>query len=95
MNVNEYLNKNRAGRLAPSVRCADGFNMSVQASSGHYCSPRNDVGPWVTVEVGFPSQACADLMPYAENADAPCDTVYGWVPVEVVEKVIADHGGVL
>lgn len=95
MNVNEHLNKNRASRLAPSVRCVDGFNMSVQASSGHYCSPRNDVGPWVTVEVGFPSQKCDDLMPYAENADDPCGTVYGWVPVEVVEKVIADHGGVL
>ena len=95
MNVNEYLNKSRSGRLAPSVRCVDGFSMSVQASYSHYCSPRNDHGPWATVEVGFPSHKCDDLMPYAENADAPCDTVYGWVPVEVVEKVIADHGGVV
>lgn len=92
MNINEYLKGNK-NFLAPAIVCANGFKMSVQASAGHYCSPRNDVGPWASVEVGFPSAKCEELMPYAENAEEPCDTVYGYVPVEVVEQVIANNGG--
>lgn len=92
MNINEYLQGNK-DFLKPAIVCANGFNMSVQASAGHYCSPRNDAGPWTCVEVGFPSNKCEELMPYAENPSDPCGTVYGWVPVEVVEKVIANNGG--
>ena len=33
-------------------------------------------------------------MEYAEDADNPTGTVYGWVPVEVVDAVIAAHGGI-
>ena len=93
MNVNEHLNKNKQGRLARSIVCGNGLKMSVQASSGHYCSPRNDVGPWASVEVGFPAVKCEELRAYAENPDDPCGTVYGWVPVEVVEQIIANNGG--
>ena len=34
-------------------------------------------------------------MEYAENPDDPTDTVYGWVPVEVVEAVVNNHGGIV
>jgi hypothetical protein len=33
-------------------------------------------------------------MPYAEDAERPADTVYGYVPYEVVMEVIQKHGGV-
>lgn len=75
--------------------CADGLTLSAQASVSHYCTPRNGAGPWVAVEVGYPSERVEELMEYAENPDEPTDTVYGWVPVEVVESVINNHGGIV
>lgn len=86
--------KNRL-RQVYSVTCADGLRLSVQASCTHYCTPRDSVGPWVAVEVGYPSERVEELMEYAENPDEPTDTVYGWVPVEVVEAVVEKHGGIV
>lgn len=80
-------------KLVPQVHCADGFQMSVQASSSHYCTPRDSVGPWSAVEVGFPSERVESFMPFADDADSPTDTVYGWVPIDLVAQAIADHGG--
>jgi hypothetical protein len=77
----------------PRILCADGFTMSVQADEFTYCTPRNSVGPWVSVEIGFPSERVEKLMKWAENADTPTETVYGWVPLEVVAEVVEDHGG--
>ena len=78
------------------VVCADGFTMSVQAHDGAYCTPRVDNGEKYTeVEVGFPSQEEPLLMQWAENATQPTNTVYGWVPAQVVINVIAKHGGIV
>ena len=69
--------------------------MSVQANSGSYCTPRNGgTGPWSQVEVGYPSSKEELLMPYAEDAYDPTGTVYGYVPIGVVDEVIATHGGI-
>jgi hypothetical protein len=77
----------------PEIKCADGFKMSVQASKHHYCSPRDSAGPWKTVEVGFPSAKVDVLMPYAEEAERPTETVYGYVPLDLVVQAIAEHDG--
>lgn len=79
----------------PQIKCADGFVMSVQASSGHYCVPRNSIGPWAQVEVGYPSKRVVDFMPYMDGGKGtkPTETVYGYVPIELVVKAIARHGG--
>ena len=70
--------------------------MSVQASGGVYCDPRvDDAKKYFTVEVGFPSRREEVLLPWAESPDEPTETVYAYVPVEVVNTVIAKHGGVL
>lgn len=82
-------------RQVRAIRCAAGLELSVQASKTHYCSPQNSFGPWTAVEVGFPNQPIEELLEYAENPDDPTDTVYGWVPVEVVEAVINKHGGLV
>lgn len=93
MTVNEYFEAN-PGPLRKYIECADGFKLSVQASFTHYCSPRiNNAPSYSSVEVGFPSQEDVDLMPYAEDSTKPTQTVYGFVPVEVVDAVIAKHGG--
>jgi len=77
------------------VHCADGFIMSVQASKGHYCSPRENAAVYASVEVGFPSEKEELLMPYAESPEKPTDTVYGWVPAETIMEVIKAHGGMV
>lgn len=104
MDINEYLKKHKriemlAGkyetrRITPQVECVDGFRMSVQVSENHYCSPRvNDAFYYAEVEVGYPSEKEELLMPYCESPEKPTDTVYGYVPVEVVDSVIEKHGG--
>jgi hypothetical protein len=79
--------------LADRIECADGFSISVQATHGAYCAPRQNLGPWWQVECGFPSAEPTCIMQYAEQPEKPCDTVYGYVPIELVEQLIAEHGG--
>lgn len=107
MTINEYLAAEHAKytermgsdvgqfRFADRIKCADGLTLSVQASEYHYCIPRLSVGPWSHVEVGYPSERVGELMPYVEDENYPCDTVYGAVPVDVVDAVIAEHGGMV
>ena len=45
-------------------------------------------------EIGFPSEEEHLLMPFCENEDQPTQTVYGFVPVKVVDRVLARHGGI-
>lgn len=84
-----------ASHLKP-IYCADGTNLSVQASRTHYCWPKNNEGPYTHVEVGFPSAPPPEL--WAEYCDGdfekPCDTVYANVPLAVVGQYIDSHGGI-
>ena len=78
------------------VVCADGFTMSVQAHDGAYCEPRKDAQrKYTLVEIGFPSQEEALIMPWCEDEGNPTETVYGYVPVDVVTNVIVKHGGMV
>lgn len=81
-------------RQVPRITCADGVRLSVQASATHYARPRAYEGPWSHVEIGFPSERIEELIPYAEDPESPTATVYGYVPIEVVEAVILAHGGI-
>ena len=76
------------------VECNDGFSMSVQASEVHYCDPREThANYYESVEIGFPSEKEELLLEYAEEPDKPTHTVYGYVPVELVDEIIQKHGG--
>jgi hypothetical protein len=79
--------------LAKRITCVDGFSLSVQATHGAYCSPRENIGPWRQVEVRFPSAEPEFIMHRAEQPETPTDTVYGYVDIELVEQLIALHGG--
>jgi len=81
----------------PELQCADGFRFSCQGSAGHYCSPREEFDesrPYSAVEIGFPSSVAAEILPFAEDAGNPTETVYAYVPVSVVENLVQSHGGV-
>ena len=78
------------------VICADGFSMSVQAHKGAYCTPRISYAEQYTeAEVGYPNKIEALLMPFCEDSTRPCDTVYAYVPRQVIMMVIAKHGGMV
>lgn len=91
MDINKYL-QGQFGR--PSrIHCADGFSFSVLATSGAYCTPSGVRGQWSTIEIGYPSAAPTLIMDYVEDYAHPTDTVYAYVPVELVESLIDFHGG--
>jgi hypothetical protein len=97
MTINEYLRmaKRDMYGLRPRVHCQDGFSFSVQASDHHYCSPRiNDASSYKTVEIGYPSKPDELLYDYAEDITWT-DTVYGHVPVRIVDMLIRKHGGIV
>jgi hypothetical protein len=52
---------------APRIVCKNGFNLSVQASRSHYCSPKSDTGSYTHVEVGYPSFEVPELGPYSDG----------------------------
>ena len=84
-------------RPAPRIKCADGASLSVQASRRCYCEPRNNWGPYVTVEVGYPSvdppESWRDYIDgYWETADRT-RAVYGYVPIGMVREFVRLHGG--
>jgi hypothetical protein len=97
--INEYLKAKRNPLSlcspVPPIVCVDGFEISVQASECHYCQPREDNAPQYThVECGFPNAEPELILEYAENPDDPTETVYGYVPIELVEQLITLHGGI-
>lgn len=97
MTINEFLQKtNYCGYgCRPRVHCKDGFSVSVQASQYHYCRPRIDSAEkYEKVELGYPSAADELITDYAEDRTYT-DTVYGYVPVEIVDKLIEKHGGIV
>ena len=71
----------------PAIKCKDGFSMSVQDHEFAYATPG------LTSEIGFPTKEEPLLEGYAEDPSDPTGTVYPHVPNELIEKIIAKHGG--
>ena len=72
--------------LADSVKCADGTTLSVQASKYHYCTPRDNQGPYTAVEVWCVS---SDVTEFEYSEEDPS----AYVPIEDVVRFIENHGG--
>lgn len=47
-----------------------------------------------SVELGFPSTEDELINEYAEDDSDYTKTVYGYVPIEIVEELINKHGGI-
>lgn len=107
--LNEYMRNNRVEKhkwLVKQIECNDGFTMSVQGSEYNYCSPRVNDAEYTQVEVGFPSAKPLFFAEYAEGSGYNDEetgsveffdytqTVYGYVPIELVEQEIIAHGGI-
>ena len=77
--------------------CKDGYNISIQANEFAYCTPRKNYnGIYTNVELGYPSEADELINEYAEASHLFnfTETVYPYVPIEIVEKLIEKHGGI-
>ncbi|MBC9130692.1 hypothetical protein FcAc13_05140 [Frischella sp. Ac13] len=102
MTLDEFLNTNRAKKNAlyrtfNRIICKDGFTFSIQCGSLFYSEPRREfkaAEKYSAFELGFPSHADELISEYAEDEQKPTRTVYAYVPREVVEQLINNHGGI-
>ena len=84
----------------PHIVCTDGFTMSVQVGYSLYSEPKKVAKRYSKVEIGYPSERESLLEEYVElslfdeNFVDYTDTVYPYVPVKVVDKVLKKHGGI-
>jgi len=84
----------------PHIVCTDGFTMSVQVGYSLYCKPKKVAKRYSEVEIGFPSDHEPLIEEYAEcftfeELDIDfTNTVYPYVPVKIVDKVLKKHGGI-
>lgn len=79
---------NRFPKRKPVFKFGKKLEVSIQANQYTYCEPRDNVGPYISVELGFPNFKSKILKQYAENPEALYATVYGNVPVEVVIEAL-------
>ena len=85
--------------MNPYVICNDDFEFSCQASSTHYSEPKGLADEYTQVEIGYPSLNDRLIAKYREDygweeESTLTNPVYPYVPVGVVDKLIAFHGGI-
>ena len=84
----------------PHIVCTDGFTMSVQVGYSLYSTPKKVAKRYSAVEIGYPSEHESLIEEYAEcytfeELDIDfTDTIYPYVPVKLVDKVLKKHGGI-
>ena len=78
----------------PTAFC-DGSHISIQASRTHYCKPRENEGPYSHVECGFPTTPprTKEFESFADDIDRLTETVYSYVPVDVLMREAIARGG--
>jgi len=93
-----YEPTNPKKKLNKRIYFNNGGSVSIQASETHYSSPRNNEGPYNKVEVGYPTRGTEipeSIYRYSDgDIEDPYQTVYGYVPVDIVEEMIEMNGGV-
>ncbi len=88
----EIAVKDSPFRHSKMVACKDGYKMSVQASSGHFCTPQTSEGPWEAFEVycthgDLKTDAFKALITDEDMSHIPN------VPHDVLMAEIEAHGG--
>ena len=81
----------------PHIVCTDGFTMSVQVGYSLYSEPKKVAKRYSKVEIGYPSERESLLEEYVESFYVTpdfTDSIYPYVPVKIVDKVLKKHGGI-
>lgn len=76
----------QAKDLARPVKCGDGTLLSVQASSYHYCEPKQNRADWSSVEVMFLSDTVTP-----QHIEIDSYGIGAYVPIEKVAAEIYDR----
>jgi hypothetical protein len=83
--------------LAKRFEITDELSISIQANQGAYCQPRTNLPSYkdyYEFELGFPNFVPPDyIMQYAEDSLYPEDTVYGYVPYDLIQRMINELQG--
>lgn len=85
--------------LNRQITCADGVTFRVAGSEFDYCEPKiNGAQHYSQVEVNYMVNADGDDFNPEEWEEYRIKrghefSIYAYVPIELVQKFIADHGG--
>lgn len=87
-------------QMCAPLLLADGTQLSIQASWGHYCepcknSPSGSYEFYESFEIGYPTKEILEIAQYAADPDNLTGTVYSRVPKETIRDFIAKRGGVV
>ncbi len=97
--LDKTLNSLKIGSLRPRAECKDGFSISIQDGSNGF--PHNStINPYTgeieTLDLAYPSSDdCEEIWDYAYDKAIYTDSVYPFVPVDLVDRLITRHGGII
>lgn len=103
MKLTEWLdeaileNESKYYTFRRALELNNGVVLSIQASEGAYSTPRVNglkSEDYTHFEIGFPTERIDLLIQYAEDQEKPTDTVYPYTPINVIEQVVKEAGGV-
>lgn len=85
--------------VRPHAICADGFELSIQASEGHYCLPRETLmdADYHSVEV----LVCSKLDDYSfkrfmkHSSSSEDGRLFAHVDMDFLEMFVEEHGGIV
>ena len=89
----------RSYQICKRIVFVNGESVSIQAGALHYSSPRENsvsgsYSDYSEFELGFPSVKPTDeIMQYAEDQENPTNTIYAYVPVQLIVDWINENGG--
>lgn len=94
--LEEGCNKTTSFQFAKRLMLADGTSLSIQASDGHYSEPRKTTSysRYESFEIGFPSCEIPEINRFAEDESDLTQTVYPYVPKQIIIDLIDARGGV-
>ena len=80
----------------PRAVFEDGYSVSIQGDTVGvlHCSYSHDHMMFDSMELGFPSEEDDLIASYAEDPENPTETIYAYVPVDVINELIKKHGGI-
>ena len=89
----------RSYQVCERIVFANGESVSIQAGALHYSSPRENsvsgsYSDYSEFEFGFPSVKPTDeIMQYAEDTENPTNTIYAYVPIQLIVDWINEMAG--
>lgn len=99
MNLNKWIKENRSGiHHTKELTCKDGLKLSIQASSCHYSTPQDGIGPYTEIELMIMAEKLLDdseiAFKFDESDRQDGTNIFPYLPIEKVLRLILKHGGV-